>query len=135
MDVSKVLIIVFIIVCIVLPLSLFVIEKCVVLIRIEEIGEIVDMAIDSIVLELDLDELGYGDLALTRRLYQQRVEGYLQAHLVEYEAVEMTTYLNAKGIGITAKIECLFEPHAYKALLPKEVEYEVVKTYQLLVDR
>lgn len=120
---------------IVLPAFLVVGEKLLVLLTLERIEDLVDLAIAGVVLELDREALSIGELQAVRQACEKRVQRYLSDHLIEFKNADVSIKLVDSRADITALIEARLTPHVFKRFLPKEVPYEIARQYQLYLDR
>ncbi len=134
-DLSVVLIGVMITIMVLIPIVIVVVEKLMVLSEMEVIEDLIDLAIEGIVVELDRESLGTGELATVRRACERRVQQYLEGHMVNYHDVRIDLHLQENTMRVTVDIEALLSPHVFRRFLPKEVSYEIIRKYQLLLDR
>jgi hypothetical protein len=134
-DLSVVLIGVMITIMVLIPITIVVVEKLMVLSEIEVIEDLIDLAIEGIILELDRESLGTGELATVRRNCEKRVQQYLEEHMVSYYNLRIDLYKQESKMMITADVEARLLPHIFRQFLPKEVSYEIIRKYQLLLDR
>ncbi len=134
-DLSLLIVIVLIVALVITPIFLTLVERFIVIAKIENIKDIVDLAIDSLVIELKAEYLSYGELELIKKSYEDRVKEYLEHHLINFKDVKIKTRTSVESIHVRAQVKCLFYPRIFQTFLPKEAEYEIVREYELLVDR
>ena len=134
-DLSLVIVIVLMVALVITPIFLVLAERFIVIAKLENIKDIVDLAIDSVVIELKPEYLSYGELELIKKNYEDRVKEYLEHHLINFKTVKIKTKKTVENIHVTAQVKCLFYPRIFRTFLPKEAEYEIVREYELLVDR
>ena len=134
-DLSILIIVILIVSLVILPTFLAITEKFIVIAEMEEIKDIIDLAVDSVAIELNTEYLSYGELGIIRKNYESSVRDYLKLHLIEFDDVKVKTFIKNNQMDIIVDVVCKFKPHVFRMFLPRGVEYEITRKYELFIDR
>lgn len=118
-----------------IPLSLFTVEKMIVLGEMETLKDYIDLSLNEVIVELDKNELSQGNLYTKERDVEKSVKEYFDKNQIPYENIDVELYeteIDFKGMIILTTI---FKRHLYQSLLSNEETYEITRKFSLPVDR
>lgn len=134
-DISVLIIVVIVVALVIVPIFLVITEKFIIIAEMEKIKDIIDLAVDSVAIELNTEYLSYGELSIVRKNYENSVRDYLKFHLIEFNDVKVKKFIIDNQMDIIIKVICKFKPHIFRMFLPRGVEYEITREYELFIDR
>lgn len=134
-DLGTVMVGLLVLMLLVLPLSLIVMEKMGVTLIMEEVEDLVGLALQGTALETERGALGSGYLELQEKGCRDRITAYLDRHAIRFRHVDVQLLPEETVCGIRVNVGLTLQPKVFRQFLPKEVPIEFSRSYQLVLDR
>lgn len=134
-DIYIVLIGAMILLMIIVPTTMFMVEKYVVIIEKENIKDIVDLALNYSIVKLELTELSQGDLNLMEHTLRNSLSEYFNKNKFQYNDVIVEVEKYERQMFVNVTVNCDLEKHIFKKMLFMASEYKLTRKVELPTDR
>lgn len=119
----------------IVPTTMFMVEKYVVIIEKENIKDIVDLALNYSIVKLELTELSKGDLNLIEYVLKNSLLEYFNKNKFQYNDVIVEIENYERQMFVNVIVSCDLEKHILKKMLFRVTEYKLTRKVELPTDR
>ena len=134
-DIYIILIGTMILLMLIVPTTMFMVEKYVVIIEKENIKDIVDLALNYSIVKLELTELSQGDLNLIEYVLKNSLLDYFNKNKFQYNDVIVQIEKYERQMFVNVTVSCDLEKHIFKKMLFRVTEYKLTRKVELPTDR